>query len=275
MATPEAPLREILKSISFTQLPLCHIDPFFVPPAIVRPQLFVYPPVGGSSSGPPTSDVECLRTLALLKFSNYEFDLCYTHEPNMSPNAQLPFLILPDGTAIDSQHIESHLADAVPKVEDGFLAYYELAKHNLAPAVEYLVWVDPVGFAAIGDPGYLARYSAVARYWLGWGRTTSVARKLQSGMPEYGAALDGDVIYENAMRALDSLLVLLGQRDFLSDGGGPGPLDALVFACLNAFLEAPVKSPVRTALTRPGSKLKPLVDYVLRINSTYFANKTE
>ncbi|KAJ2488921.1 hypothetical protein IWW37_004403 [Coemansia sp. RSA 2050] len=257
MATPEAPLREILKSLSFTQFPLCHIDPFYTPPAITRPQLFVYP-----SSG-IASDVECLRILALLKFTNYEFDLRHTSEPNSSPNAQLPYLLLPDGTAIDNQHIEDHLS-----LGDSSLAYYSLAKHGLVPAAEYLAWVDPVGFSGIGNR-HLGRYSTVVRWALGWITSERVARKLQAGMPEYGAALDGDVVYENAVRALGSLLVFLGERKFL-DGEAPGRLDALVFACLNAFLDAPVKSPVRTLLTLKDSKYRPLVDYVLRIVDMYF-----
>ncbi|KAJ2010322.1 hypothetical protein GGI14_006462, partial [Coemansia sp. S680] len=184
MATPEAPLREILKSISFTQFPLCHIEPFFVPEPIPRPQLFVYPP---TSSATPTTDVECLRILALLKFTNYEFDLHYTSEPNSSPNAQLPYLLLPDGTAIDNQHIEDHLSLG----DDDNVAYYALAKHGLVPATEYLVWVDPAGFAGIGGR-YLEGYSAVVQMGLGWIRSSGIARKLQSGMAEYGAALDGD-----------------------------------------------------------------------------------
>ncbi|KAJ2837072.1 hypothetical protein FBU31_001221 [Coemansia sp. 'formosensis'] len=261
MATPEAPLREILKSISFTKFPLYHIEPFFVPPPIPHPQLFVYPT---TSSGTPTTDVECLRVLALLKFTNYEFDLHFTNEPNSAPNAQLPFLLLPDGTAIDNQHIEGHLSLG----DDHMLAYYALAKYALVPATEYLVWVDPAGFSEIAS-GYLKGYSAVARAALGWIRSSAVARTLQLGMPEYGAALDGDVIYENAVRALDSLLVLLGEGEFL-EGEAPGRLDALVFACLNAFLDAPVKSPVRTLLTRRESKYKPLVEYVLRIVERYF-----
>ncbi|KAJ2331273.1 orotate phosphoribosyltransferase [Coemansia sp. RSA 2681] len=274
MATPEAPLREFLKSISFTRFPLCHIDPFFVPAAIDRPQLFVYRSPLGRSSGTPTSDIECLRVLSLLKFHNYEFDLQYTHEPNMSPNAQLPFLLLPSGTAIDCHHIEEHLADKLEEKEEddeqegGLLAYYEMAKHGLVPAAEYLAWVDPAGLEAIGQH-YLAPYSSLPKYWLGWSRVAAVTRRLRSALPEYGAALDGDVIYENAMRALDSLLVLLGEKETMS-GRRLGSLDALVFACLNAFLEAPVKSPMRDALTRPGSKYRPLVDYLLRIVDRYY-----
>ncbi|KAJ2907856.1 hypothetical protein GGI21_003470 [Coemansia aciculifera] len=276
MATPEAPLREILKSISFTRFPLYHIEPFFVPETIERPQLFVYRPLNQTPQGLPTSDVECLRVLALLKFSNYEFDLKYTHEPNMSPNEQLPFLLLPSGLAIDNQHIEEHLAQQQEEKEgkegggNNELAYYELARHNLVPAVEYLVWVDRVGFEAMGVQGYLKHYSAVARCWLGWSRAAGVTEKLQTGLPEYGAALDGEVVCENALRALDSLLVLLGDRKFFSAGDKPSSLDALVFACLNAFLESPVKSPVRTALTRVDSKYKPLVDFALRISEAYF-----
>ncbi|KAJ1948083.1 hypothetical protein EC988_005317, partial [Linderina pennispora] len=75
------------------------------------------------------------------------------------------------------------------------------------------------------------------------------------------------VIYENALRALDSLLVLLGDRRFLA--GVPSQLDAYVFACLHAVMQAPLKSPLRTALTQD-KRLKPLLDYTLRMCSQLF-----
>ncbi|KAJ1945153.1 hypothetical protein FBU59_002392, partial [Linderina macrospora] len=65
MATPEAPFREVLKSLWFTKLPLYQHEPFFSPPVLTEPQLFVY--------GPNTLDVDSLRVLALLKFAQFKF----------------------------------------------------------------------------------------------------------------------------------------------------------------------------------------------------------
>ncbi|KAJ2726634.1 hypothetical protein GGI07_000357 [Coemansia sp. Benny D115] len=272
MATPEAPLREILKSISFTQFPLWHIPAFYKPEPINRPQLHIQRPLTHKSGGSQTSDVQCLRTLALLRFLGYEFDVRYSSEPEASPNSRLPFLLLPDSKAIDVDHIEQHLTSqgllSEPENADE-LAFQILVERNLVPAVEYLAWIDPVGFEAIAWDKYLGSYPPLIRYFLGWQRSFEKARCLRTGLPEYGSALDGDVLYDNAFRTLDALLLLLGTSDFFS-GEKPGALDASVFACLNIILEAPLKSPIRTALTLEGSKYKPLVNYTMRILDKYF-----
>ncbi|KAJ2158932.1 hypothetical protein GGF46_003404 [Coemansia sp. RSA 552] len=264
MATPEAPLREILKSISFTQLPLRHIEPFFTPEPIDTPRLFIY---RTERPGLPTHDIECLRVLTLLKFANYGFDIAYTHEAGGSPDGRLPYLLLPDGRAIDAQGVPQHLDESghsLPErslVDD--LAYRTMVERNLIPAAEYVAWVDPAGFEAIGSARYLGRYPAAIQYLLGWIRSSKAAHDVRVGQPEYGAALDGEVLYENALRTLNPLLELLGDREYLA--GAPSILDAQVVACLNFFIESPVKSPVRSALVRPDSKYKPLADYALRL----------
>ncbi|KAJ1952993.1 hypothetical protein GGI12_006113 [Dipsacomyces acuminosporus] len=285
MATPEAPMREILKSISFTQFPLRHIDSFFTPDEISKPQLYIYKPLGAAAAkaerekennGPLTSDVECLRILAILKFVNFDFEIKYTNEPNASPNGELPFLLLPDGTAMDRNKITGHLDKAGYKLpETGLkdeLAYQTLVSRNLLPAIEYMIWVDQVGFETIADREYLGLYPSLIRYVQGWITSAKKAHSIQVGSnPEFGAALDGDVVYENAFRALDSLLVLLGNGgEFLA--GEPSLLDAQVFACLNTILETPLKTPIRTALTQADFKYKPLLEYTVRIWQQYFSS---
>ncbi|KAJ1725992.1 hypothetical protein LPJ61_005497 [Coemansia biformis] len=271
MATPEAPLREILKSISFTRLPLRHIEPFFVPEPITVPRLYIYGnnQTKGGPSGCvlPTYDIECLRALAVLRFAKYRFDVAHTAEPNASPDGKLPYLLLPDGTALRAAEIASHLEQSGHSLPDcplvGELAYRTMVERSLAPAVEYMAWVDPVGFEAVGDARYLGGYPSLIRYLLGWIKSSRVAASVRCGLPEYGAALDGDVLTENALRALDSLLALLGDGDYLA--GAPSLLDAHAAACLNVLLEAPLKCPLRSALLGPDSKYKPLADYALRL----------
>ncbi|KAJ2552885.1 hypothetical protein IWW35_002110 [Coemansia sp. RSA 1878] len=271
MATPEAPLREILKSISFTQLPLRHIEPFFEPTKHTTPQLFIYGSPSSKSSL-PTFDTECLRTLTVLKFANYGFDIQYTNEPNGSPNGKLPYLLLPNGQAIASNNVLKHLEQSGHTLPESKLnseiVYCTMAERNLVPIVEYIMWVDSVGFEKIGNGRYLSDYPPFVRYMLGWFKSTSVAHDLRVRQPEYGAALDGQVLYDNAIRVLDSLLVLLDDREYLA--GGPSQLDACVFACLNILIEAPVESPIRNALLHTDSKYEPLVAFALRVAEKYF-----
>ncbi|KAJ2478668.1 hypothetical protein IWW56_003585 [Coemansia sp. RSA 2131] len=273
MATPEAPLREILKSISFTQLPLRHIEPFFEPEKYNTPQLFIYgSPPPNSKSSLPTFDTECLRTLTVLKFANYGFDVQYTNEPNGSPNGKLPYLLLPNGQAISSDGVLKHLEESGHKLPESGLnseiVYCTMVERNLVPIVEYIMWVDSIGFEKIGNGRYLRNYPPFVRYMLGWFKSSNVVHDLQVRQTEYGAALDGQVLYDNAIRVLDSLLILLGDREFLA--GAPSQLDACVFACLNIIVEAPVESPIRTALLRTDSKYEPLVSFALRVAEKYF-----
>ncbi|KAJ2079080.1 hypothetical protein H4R24_004033 [Coemansia sp. RSA 988] len=280
MATPEAPLRELLKSISFTQLPLRHIDPFFKPETINTPRLFIY----GTSrtrhysqkNKLPTYDVECLRTLILLRFVNYEFDISFTNEPNGSPNGKLPYILLPNGQTIDRDRIQEHLEKTGHVLSEtnlpDELVYCIMVERNLIPAIEYMAWVDPVGFEAIGMGRYLFNYPSSIRSMLGRIKSSKVANALRIGQPEYGAALDNEVLCDNALRTLESLLVLLGNRQYLA--GAPSALDALVAACVNVILEAPLKSPIRSALLLENSKFKPLVDYALRILECHMVHES-
>ncbi|KAJ2607365.1 hypothetical protein H4S08_004850 [Coemansia sp. RSA 1365] len=271
MATPEAPLREILKTISFTQLPLRHIEPFFKAETISRPRLYVYRflKTGNLSSQKknklPTYDVECLRTLALLKFAKYDFDIAYTNEPNGSPNGKLPYLLLPNGEAIDNiqEHLEKTGYGLSKDSLSDELAYLIMVERNIIPAIEYMIWVDLAGYEAIGTKRYLYNYPQPIRYLIGWIKSSEIAKNVRIGQPEYGAALDNEVLCDNVIRTFESLLVLLGDREYLA--GKPSVLDALVAACLNIILEAPLKSPIRSVLLPENSKFKPLVDYALRI----------
>ncbi|KAJ2796258.1 hypothetical protein H4R21_004786 [Coemansia helicoidea] len=269
MATAEAPLREILKSISFTQLPLRRIEPFFEADPIAVPWLHIYGagPAASEGSSLATFDVECLRVLAVLRFAGYRFDIAHTTEPNASPDGRLPYLVLPDGTALSGGEIAAHLertGQGLPPCPlDGELAYRTMVERCLAPAAEYLAWVDPVGFEAVGDARYLGGYPAVVRCALGWVRSLRAAAAVRAGLPEYGAVLDSEVVAENALRTLDSLLMLLGDGEYLA--GAPSLLDAHAAACINVLLEAPLKSPLRSALLAPDSKYTPLVEYALRV----------
>ncbi|KAJ1944375.1 hypothetical protein GGF37_002222 [Kickxella alabastrina] len=276
MATPEAPLREILKSISFTQFPLYHQASFFTPTAITRAQLHICRHTSSSTnttnSGSPTLDIQSLRTLALLRFANYPVDLHCTSDPESSPDRHLPFLLLPDGSAIGASKVAEHLG--VQCVGED-LAYLLMVERNLVPAIEYLLWVDPSGYETVSREGFLGRYPGLIGYLLGWQRSAAVAREL--GVAQgFGAGVDGEAVYEGAFRALDSILGRLGSKEYLAQKNGeeevvPGALDALVFACLNVFLEAPLASPVRSAMTRQGSQYRPLVDYTMRILERHLA----
>ncbi|KAJ1814810.1 hypothetical protein LPJ75_002614, partial [Coemansia sp. RSA 2598] len=246
--------------------------PFFTPEKIDNPQLHIHRPLTQKSSASPSCDVKSLSTLALLRFVGYKVDVKYSSEPEASPNGRLPYLLLSDSTALDARGIENHLREQGVLGESELadeMIYLSMVEANLVPAVEYLAWIDPEGFDAIGWQKYLGSYPVLIRYFLGWQRHQQSSRKLQTGLPEFGSALDGDVIYDNAFRALDSLAVLLGERKYFC-GTKPGALDALVFACLNVIVEAPLKSPIRSAMTRDGSKHKALLDFTVRILEEYF-----
>ncbi|KAJ2757608.1 Metaxin-2 [Coemansia sp. BCRC 34490] len=135
MATAEAPLREIIKSISFTKFPLRTIDTFFVAEKIEKPRLYCYPPppppleqsqssIRATAAGVPedlaslprlpTFDVKSLCILTALRFIDYDFDVEYTSEPDASPDKQLPFLLFCDGSVLCGKEIMGRLRGVVP-----------------------------------------------------------------------------------------------------------------------------------------------------------------
>ncbi|KAJ1662056.1 Metaxin-2 [Coemansia sp. RSA 1813] len=307
MATPEAPLREILKSISFTRFPLRAIEPFFVADKLEKPKLLCYPPLlqaptdlGSTVPKLPTFDLKSLYVLTALRFIGYDFDVGYTSEPDASPDKVLPFLLLCDGTVLTYKGIMGKLK-GVPgsstenraddkNSSDGALdqlclpesdlpselVYRTMAERNFLPAVEYMSWADPVGRECIGEERYLGNYPTVIRYVLSWIKTSEATQNLKMAQPEHSAGasmlLDGETLYENAFRALDSLLVLFedvgNTRIFLA--GKPSLLDALVFSCISVVLDAPVDSPLRKALIQKNT-YRPVLDYALQLRKKYFS----
>ncbi|KAJ2782056.1 hypothetical protein GGI15_003031 [Coemansia interrupta] len=272
MATPEAPLRELLKTISFTQFPLHTTPAFFAPAEIPRPQLHVHPPLRQTSGSSPTCDARSLQALALLRFASYDFDTTYGSAPDASPDGALPFLLLPSRAALSATALGDLVAGSLPEEPADHQAYVVLAERNLLPAIDYLVWVDQ-------DGGHVASRMLPAhplvQWALGYQYAGRIGSHLRVGQPELaGSTLDAQVLFENAMRAMDALVVLLAQNEFFA-GERPGRLDALVFACVNCLLESPVPSPVRRALLREHSEYAPLVSFAMRILERYFPSEEE
>ncbi|KAJ2364713.1 metaxin 1, partial [Coemansia sp. RSA 2607] len=184
-----------------------------------------------------------------------------------SPDGRLPFLLLPQRTALDAAAIEQHVQGGLPQSPPDHRAFLALAEHNLLPAVDYLAWVDTEG-AGILLPRLLP-FHPLVQWALGVQRASHMASVLRTSQPEYAATLDAHVIYDNALRALDALVVLLDDKTYFA-GERPAALDALVFACVNAIVELPVPSPLRAALLREDSKYAPLVAFTMRILERYF-----
>ncbi|KAJ2557042.1 Metaxin-2 [Coemansia sp. RSA 1933] len=303
MATPEAPLREILKTISFTKFPLRTIEPFFVADKIEKPRLYCYPPPAQTPEDLenvprlPTFDVKSLCILTALRFANYDFDVEYTSEPDASPDKRLPFLLLCDGTALTSKEVTDRIKET-PQNSTGDwsddkntldqlylsdndlpheLVYRTMAERNLLPAVEYMTWADPVGRECIGEDRYLGSYPTIVRYVMSWIKTSEAMHSLKIAQPEHSAGdamlLDGETLYENAFRALDSLLVLfedVSSTSIFLTGSKPSLLDAVVFACINTVLDSPLDSSIRKALIQK-SAYKPVLNYALQIRRKYFS----
>ncbi|KAJ1902645.1 Metaxin-2, partial [Coemansia sp. IMI 209127] len=284
--------------------PLRTIEPFFAADKVTKPRLYCYPPPFktpedlGKVPALPTFDVKSLYILTALRFIDYDFDVAYTNEPDASPDKQLPFLLLCDGTALAGKEITRRLKEVVPQNSTDSsgsgdknaldqmrlpendlpseLVYRTMAERNLFPAVEYMTWADPVGRECIGEERYLSSYPTVIRYVLSWIKTSEATQNLKMTQPEHSAGdsmlLDGETLYQNAFRALDSLLVLFesvgSTRPFLA--GKPSLLDAVVFSCVSVVLDAPVDSSIRKALVEKRT-YKPVLNYALAMRRKYFS----
>ncbi|KAJ1724071.1 hypothetical protein LPJ53_001645 [Coemansia erecta] len=271
MATPEAPLRELLKNISFTQFPLHTTASFFAPSEIPRSQLHVHRPLRQSPGSSPTCDARSLHALALLRFASFDVDIVYGSAPDASPDGALPFLLMPSRAALDAKAIAQHVAAKLSNEPADHQAYLILAQHNLLPAIDYLFWVDRKGSSAVASR--LLPFHPLIQRILGYQKARQVGDHLRVGQAELvGGTLDAAVLFENALRALDALVGLLAENEYFA-GGQPGRLDALVFACVNCIVEIPVPSPLRSAVLREGSEYAPLVSFAMRILERYFPSQ--
>ncbi|KAJ3412010.1 hypothetical protein HDV05_001391 [Chytridiales sp. JEL 0842] len=137
-----------------SRFPVVTNAPVWVPPPLPsaeKPVLFIYP---RSQQRTTSQEAESIRMQALLKFASYPHLVIESHEDNISPSGELPFLLTADGKVLAGREIVEEVsvyaADKLDLAHSGdSLALATLAEAKLKFALIYALCEAKSALAAL------------------------------------------------------------------------------------------------------------------------------
>uniref|UniRef100_A0A8D8ZRI0 Metaxin-1 n=2 Tax=Cacopsylla melanoneura TaxID=428564 RepID=A0A8D8ZRI0_9HEMI len=198
----------------------------------------------------PSVDIDCLYILAYAQFSNVKLEVKSTNNPFRS--SSLPVFhhykhhITDLRKIVDYFKSKGHDADGSLSNKDQaeILAYENMLREKLYPAIQYTFWVDDTNRMEVVRPWYWKRIPFPFHFFY-VGRYQSKAQDLISVIhPDVeDMKLKESYILAEAQACISHLATRLdrtaGPYFF---GAAPSSLDALVFAYLGPLLKAPLKN---------------------------------
>ncbi|KAI8598951.1 hypothetical protein EDD21DRAFT_381092 [Dissophora ornata] len=190
-------------------------------------------------------DVDSLKWMTYLKFSDIEFEVKPAFEPSMSPSGKLPFLALSNGSFITSDGFEAWVQEnksqsATAKLDlleaAESLAFITLAESKIHAALLYTLWFEPSHFYTTTRQHYFGHYNWLLTKLLSYLEKSNVATSMLLTRTQ----IDRELIFEEAATAIESLAVQLGdENEYFFGKSGPSALDAVVFSYLHVILTLP------------------------------------
>jgi len=229
--------------------------------------------------GLPSIDSECLKILAFAKFSGAPLTQKCTNNPFWTPSGDLPVLrhagvVLTDFNSI-ARHLRScnYSADynLPPKQVAEATAFIQLMDEKLAPALRYLLWVDPKNHIEMTRPWFGAHLPFPLGLFYP-NKFEQAAVNLIESLHGHGSLEIGpDTVVETAVyKAAEECLTLLSHRlddNHFMFGKSPSSVDAVMYAYLGPLLKAPMPS---TTLQNYLKNCNNLVKFVVRVGQNYF-----
>ncbi|RZF36678.1 hypothetical protein LSTR_LSTR014210 [Laodelphax striatellus] len=225
--------------------------------------------------GLPSVDLDCLETLAFIKFCGVSIKVNQKSNPFWSPSGTLPLFRHNKQKLTNIDEIAGHLQrkNFSPdfalnsKQTADVVAFKSRIKEQLYPALQFLWWVDEKSYANFTRPWYCKvlpfplnfhypnKYKAKA---------TDLMEAMFTDLPQ------NDIIqvelFAAAERCLSTLSARLGEQEFFF-GAHPTSLDAHVYAHLAPLMRVPF--PANQLHNYARAQLN-LHKFVTRITQRYF-----
>nr|BAN20405.1 metaxin [Riptortus pedestris] len=224
--------------------------------------------------GLPSIDLECLKTLALIRFSGTEYVVKKTNNPFWTPKGTLPLVHCGKHRYSNFEEVAAYLKiknvcpdHGLTTVQDAeCIAYMNMLEEKLLPALQYVWWVDEKNYLSLTRRWY----SRALPFPLNFYYPPKYLKEAQQMIEAlHGAENKSDIenkIYNEAEKCLTALSVRLGESEFMF-GSHPTSLDAIVFAYLAPLLKAPFKNAV---LQNHLKACTNLYKFVTRVSQRYF-----
>jgi len=230
--------------------------------------------------GLPSIDAECLKILAFAKFSGAPLTQKSTNNPFWTPAGDLPVLRHAGVVLTDFNSIARHLRacnysadyNLPPKQVAEASAFIQLMDEKLAPALRYLLWIDPKNQVEMTRPWFGAHLPfPLGLYYPN--KFEAAAVTLIESLHGHHGSLDigPDTVVETAVyKAAQECLTLLSHRlddNHFMFGKSPSSVDAVMYAYLGPLLKAPMPS---NTLQNYLKNCNNLVKFVVRVSQNYF-----
>jgi len=229
--------------------------------------------------GLPSIDSECLKILAFAKFSGAPLTQKSTNNPFWTPAGDLPVLRHAGVVLTDFNSIARHLRacnysadyNLPPKQVAEASAFIQLMDEKLAPALRYLLWIDPKNQVEMTRPWFGAHLPfPLGLYYPN--KFEAAAVNLIESLHGHGSLDIGpDTVVETAVyKAAEECLTLLSHRlddNHFMFGKSPSSVDAVMYAYLAPLLKAPMPS---NTLQNYLKNCNNLVKFVVRVSQNYF-----
>jgi glutathione S-transferase len=217
-------------------------------PAAAPLKLFALAPIWGAPNPSPF----VIKLMTWLRMAGIPYEHCILTSPPSSPTGKIPYVKLPDGTALhDSELIIAELARRHHVNLDAHLTTGERAvghlvrrtfEEHLYFAGLYDRWITEEGYAA-SSRDYFAAMPLVARWIL--------PRTLRPRMRKYlhGQGLGrhpAEVIAAKAREDLAAIAEVIGEREYML--GELSSVDATAYGFLTSSVSNPFPSAMRDAL---------------------------
>ncbi|XP_039291644.1 metaxin-1 [Nilaparvata lugens] len=228
--------------------------------------------------GLPSVDLDCLETLAYIKFCGVSVKVNQKSNPFWTPTGTLPLFKHNKQKLMSIDEIAAHLQKKNfspdfalnSKQTADVVAFKSMIKEQLFPALQYLWWFDEKSYTTVTRPWYCKVLPFPLNFHYP-NKFRSKATDLMDAM--FSDVTNNDVIqielFAAAERCLATLSARLGEQEFVF-GAHPCSLDAHIYAHLAPLMRVPFPA---NQLQNYARSCLNLHKYVTRISQRYFPHE--
>ncbi|XP_076226542.1 metaxin-1 isoform X4 [Nomia melanderi] len=228
--------------------------------------------------GLPSVDVECLQVLVYAKFNGIPIKVNTSGNPFNTPHGRLPVLRTTDGRFDTAREIILYFTETCNTTKDKLtqkelatvMAYSELLKEKLFPALQFIWWIDKKNVDELIRPFYSRSLPFPFNFYYP-GKFERQSRTLFECLypTEENVTDIENKVYSEARKCLTLLSTRLEDSKYFF-GKKPTVIDAILYSYLAPLLKVPLPNP---ALQNHLKACTNLVKYVSRISQKYFESE--
>uniref|UniRef100_A0A6A7FRH2 Metaxin-1-like n=1 Tax=Hirondellea gigas TaxID=1518452 RepID=A0A6A7FRH2_9CRUS len=229
--------------------------------------------------GIPSMDLESLQMMLYVKFAGAPVTIIKSAMPASAPSRSLPVFTCSEGNYTNFDSMTTFLRkqnyscdhDLSGRQCADVLAYGNLLKDKLYPALLYLWWVEPNNYTNVIHNWFYSRMRFPFKLWVPSNKHKVATQFIEAlyDEPDNTVALETELL-KHAQECLTMVSHRLGEKDYFF-GQSPTAVDALLIPYLTLLLKVDLKVPV---LQNHVKACPNLTRYVLKTLQKFFPNES-